>query len=66
MIIRHPGKLKKWGPFWSYRLNSTANPAHLPQSWAKLAVLFSWIFSIAMGADYSFYVKSICPHIFEV
>ena len=44
MNIRHPGQLKwkSWGPFWSYQLNSTANPAHLPQNWAKLAVLFSW------------------------
>ena len=25
-----------------YQLNSTANPAHLLQNWAKLAVLFSW------------------------
>jgi hypothetical protein len=47
MNIRHPGKMKKWKswePFWSYQLNSTANPAHLPQNWAelgKLAVLFS-------------------------
>ena len=46
--IRHPWQLKKsksWEPFWSYQLNSTANPAHLPQNWAKLAklaVLFSW------------------------
>ena len=45
--IWHPGELEKWkswGPFWSYQLNSTANPAHLPQNWAKLAksaVLFS-------------------------
>jgi hypothetical protein len=33
------------GPFWSYQLNSTANPAHLLQTWdkwAELAVLFSW------------------------
>ena len=40
MNIRHPWQLKKsksWGPFWSYQLNSTANPAHLPQNWAKLA-----------------------------
>ena len=31
--------------FWSYQLNSTANTAHLPQNWAKLAksaMLFSW------------------------
>ena len=45
MNIRHPGQLKKsksCGPFWSYQLNSTANSAHSPQKWAKLAVLFSW------------------------
>ena len=38
-------KSKSWEPFWSYQLNSTANPAHLPQNWTKLAksaVLFSW------------------------
>jgi hypothetical protein len=35
-------KIKILGPFWSYQLNSTANPTHLPQNWAKLAVLFSW------------------------
>jgi hypothetical protein len=38
-------KLKSWGPFWSYKLDSNANSAHLPQKWAKwteLAVLFSW------------------------
>ena len=41
-------KSKFWEPFLSYQLNSTANPAHLPQNWAKLAksaklaVLFSW------------------------
>jgi hypothetical protein len=47
----HPFQLKKsksWGLFWSYQLYSTANPAHLPEKWAKLAklaklaVLFSW------------------------
>ena len=48
MNNRHPWPLKKsksWGPFWSYLLNSTANPAHLPQKQAKraeLAVQFSW------------------------
>ena len=48
MNIWHPGQLEKSksrGPFWSYHLNSTANPAHVPQKWAKwaeLAVLFSW------------------------
>ena len=41
-------KLKFWGLFWSYQLDSTANPAYLPQKWAKwakwaeLAMLFSW------------------------
>ena len=51
--------------------NSSANLANSPQKWAKwaeLAVLFSWqlitaptilIFSIAMGADYSFEPSSI-------
>ena len=32
-------------PFWSYQLNSPANPANTPQRWGKwagLAVLFSW------------------------
>jgi hypothetical protein len=70
MNYRHPWQMKKsesWEPFLSYQLNSTANPAHLPQNWAKLAkseVLFSskrapriLIFSIAMDADDSFYVK---------
>ena len=51
MNNRHPLQLKKsksWEPFGSYQLNSTANPAHLPQNWAKLAklaklaVLVSW------------------------
>ena len=75
MKVWHQWQLKKsksWGPFWSYQLNSTANPAHLPQNWAKLAksvVLFLagstkavpriLIFSFAMGADYLSYVKSI-------
>jgi hypothetical protein len=38
-------KSKSREPFLSYQLNSTANPAHLPQNWAKLAkwaVLFNW------------------------
>ena len=68
-------KSKSWGPFLSHQLDSSANPAHLPQKWAKwaeLAVLFSWqlqngpqdfdFFSIAMGADFSFYVKSIATY----
>ena len=46
--IQHPWQLKKskfWEPLRSYQLNSTADQAHLPQNWtklAKLAVLFSW------------------------
>jgi hypothetical protein len=38
-------KSKSWGPFWSYQLNSSANPTYLAQKWAKwaeLAELFSW------------------------
>ena len=36
---RHLWQLKKsksWGPFWSYKLNSTANPAHLPQKLGQM------------------------------
>jgi hypothetical protein len=66
-------KSKSWGPFWSYQLNSTANSAHFAQffgKWAKLAVLFSsskttpriLIFSIVLGAEYSFYVKFIATY----
>ena len=81
MNNRHPLQLKKlqsWEPFGSYQLNSTANPAHLPQNWAYFEVNgLDWqcclagssqraprilIFSIAMGADYSFYVKTIETH----
>jgi hypothetical protein len=43
--IRHPGQLKKMkilGAVLELPSYSTANPAHLPQNWAKLAVLFSW------------------------
>ena len=74
MNNRQPWQLKKsksWGPFWSYRLDSSANLAHLPQigpnwqNWqcclagiSKMALKI-FIFSIAMVADYSFYVKSI-------
>ena len=29
-------KSKSWGPFWSYKLNSTANPAHLPQKLGQM------------------------------
>ena len=40
------------------QLNSTAIPAHLPQNWA-IGIL---IFSIAMAAEYSFFMKSIETH----
>ena len=70
MNNQQPWQLKKsesWEPFWSYQLDNSASPSHLPQKWAKLAksaVLFSGylrilIFSIAMGAEYLSYVKSI-------
>ena len=79
--IRHPLQLrisKSCEPFRSYQLNSTANPAHLPQNRPNFEVIGrDWqcclagsshraprilIFSIAMGADYSFYVKTIETH----
>ena len=53
MNNQYPWQLKKskfWGPFGSYQLNSTANSAHLAPR-----IL---IFSIAIGADYSFDIKS--------
>ena len=73
MSNRHLWQLKEsksWGPFQSYQLNSTANPAHLPQRWPNglnwqccLAGSFKTaprilIFSIAMGAKPSFQLKS--------
>ena len=81
---RHPLQLKKsksWEPFWSYQLNSTANPAHIPQNWAKLAksaALFSW--QLQHGSqDFDFFNWHgcrlfilceihcyLCPHIFWV
>ena len=82
MNFRHPRQLKKWKswePFWSYQLNSTANPAHLPQNWAKFEVNgLDWqcclagsstraprifIFSIVLGAEYSFYATSIATYV---
>ena len=70
----HPWQLKKsksWGPFWSYQLNSTANSAHFAWflgKWAKFSSKTApriLIFSIVLGAEYSFYVKSmhcyLCP-----
>ena len=61
---------KFFWPFWIYQLNRSANPAHLPQKGAKG---LNWqcylagssktaprilIFSIAIGADYSYEVKN--------
>ena len=74
MNNRQPWQLKKsksWGLFWSYQLDSSANPVHLPQNWAKwaeLAVLFRGssktapkilIFLIAIGANYPLNLISI-------
>ena len=71
MNTRHPWPLKKsksWGPFWSYQLNSTANSAYSPRNglnWQCCLASSSntapmiLIFSIAMGADYSFELISI-------
>jgi hypothetical protein len=69
--IRHPGQLKKMkilGAVLEQPSYSTANPAHLPQNWqcclaggSKTAPRIL-IFSIAMGADYSFHVKTIETH----
>jgi hypothetical protein len=62
-------KLKSWGPFWSYQLDSTANQAHengpnglnwqccLAGSSKTAPKIF--IFSIAMDANYSLEVKNI-------
>jgi hypothetical protein len=59
------------GPVLSYQLNSTANLAHLPRSQAKRLVWQGclagsckmvprfFIFSAAMGAKPSFYMKFI-------
>ena len=79
--FRHPGQLKKWKswePFWSYQLNSTANPAHLPQIWPNIEVNgLDWqcclagsskraprifIFSIVLGAENLSYMKFIETH----
>ena len=74
MNNQHPWQLKKsksWGPFWSCQLNSTAHSAHLAifevnrlncqycfAGSSKTATRIL-IFSIAMGADYSFGLVSI-------
>ena len=78
MNKRHPLQLKKsisWEPFGSYQLNSTANPAHLPQNWPNFEVNgLDWqcclagssqraprilIFSIVPDAKFLSYLKSI-------
>ena len=57
-----------WGPFWSYQLNSTTNLAHFLSKWLDWQCCLDgssktapriFIFSIVLGAGYSFYVKSI-------
>ena len=79
MNYRHPLQLKKskfWELFWSYQLNSTVNLANLPQigpNWPNWQYFLAGnsktaprilIFSIAMDADNSFYVKLLLCHIF--
>ena len=68
MNIRHPGgqwkKFESLGLFWSYQPNSTANLAHLPRNRAKWTgssktAPRSLIFSTAMGAKPSSYIKFI-------
>jgi hypothetical protein len=34
-------KSKPWGPFWSYQLKSSANPAHLPQKMSQMGLIGS-------------------------
>ena len=56
-------RLRFWGPFWSYQLNSTANSAHLARflgKWAKLAVLFGLQFQNG-PQDFNFFNCSGCP-----
>ena len=67
-------KLKSIISTHGYQLNSTANPVHLPQKWSYW---LNWqcclggtsetaprilIFSIVLGAGYSFYLKSIATY----
>ena len=61
-------KIKILGAVLELPAKNTANLAHLAHFWGKwagLALLSGWkaprilIFSIAMVADYSFYVKNI-------
>ena len=79
LVSQNSSKSKFWEPFRSYQLNSTANPAHLPQNWAKFEVNgLDWqcclagsskraprifIFSIVLGAENLSYVKSIETHV---
>ena len=76
MNYRHPWQLKKskfWDPFWSYQLNSTANPIYLKigPNWPNRQCCLAGssktapkilTFSIAMGANNSSYVKSIATY----
>ena len=77
MNNRHPWPLKKsksWGPFWSYHLTALPiQPIHRENgpNWLNWQCCLAGsskkaprilIFSIAMGVDYSFYVKSIATY----
>ena len=45
-----------------YQLNSTAHFARFLGKWAKLAIPRILIYLIVLGAEYSFYVKSIVTY----
>ena len=63
--IRYIWQLKKWKSwelFWSYQLNSTANPAHLPQNWQCCLAGCSRMAPRILGAENLSYLKSIETH----
>ena len=71
MNNRHPWQLKKSksrGPFWSYQLNSTANTSKIGPNGLNWQCCLAGssktaprilIFSIAIGAEYSYEVKNM-------
>ena len=65
MNIWHPEQLKKFksqGPFWSYQLNSTANPAYLPHNWTKLAKSAGfWFFQLSWMPNIHFMWNPLLP-----
>ena len=57
-------KLKSWEPFRSCLLNGTANPAHVHQNWAGLAVLSSRQI-LNSSQDFFFFNISIFIYFFK-